>query len=84
MVNKLNIMNIINKLSALSERLTELMEDLERDMDYIQNTELYNELNGNVKSQLENALTNLDITISDLEDGMYEDSPVDEDYEEWD
>ena len=84
MVNKLNIMNIINKLSALSERLTELMEDLERDMDYIQNTELYNELDGNVKSQLENALTNLDITISDLEDGMYEDSPVDEDYEEWD
>lgn len=84
MVNKLNIMNAINKLSALSERLTELMEDLERDMDYIQNTELYNELDGNVKSQLENALTNLDITISDLEDGMYEDSPVDEDYEEWD
>lgn len=84
MINKLNIMNAINKLSALSERLTELMEDLERDMDYIQNTELYNELDGNVKSQLENALTNLDITISDLEDGMYEDSPVDEDYEEWD
>lgn len=77
-------MNAINRLSVLSERLTELMEDLERDMDYIQNTELYNELDGNVKSQLENALTNLDITISDLEDGMYEDFEESEDFEDWD
>jgi hypothetical protein len=54
-------------------------------MDYIDNNELYNEIDNNIKSQLENAQTHLDIAVDDLNDGMYEDAPVDEeDLEEWD
>lgn len=78
-------MNIIKQLSGLSARLNELTEDLDRIMDYIDNNELYNEIDNNVKSQLENAQTHLDIAVDDLNDGMYEDTPVDEeDLEEWD
>jgi hypothetical protein len=54
-------------------------------MDYIDNNELYNEIDNNVKSQLENAQTHLDIAVDDLNDGMYENPPADEeDLEEWD
>jgi hypothetical protein len=78
-------MNIIKQLNGLSARLNELIEDLDRIMDYIDNNELYNEIDNNVKSQLENAVTHLDIAVDDLNDGMYEDTPVDEeDLEEWD
>ena len=78
-------MNITKQLSGLSARLNELTEDLDRIMDYIDNNELYNEIDNNIKSQLENAQTHLDIAVDDLNDGMYEDAPVDEeDLEEWD
>jgi hypothetical protein len=78
-------MNIIKQLSGLSARLNELTEDLDRILDYIDNSELYNEIDNNVKSQLENAQTHLEIAIDDLNDGMYEDTPVDEEeIEEWD
>jgi hypothetical protein len=78
-------MNITKQLSGLSARLNELTEDLDRIMDYIDNNELYNEIDNNVKSQLENAQTHLDIAIDDINDGMYENPPVDEeDLEEWD
>jgi len=54
-------------------------------MDYIDNTELYNEIDNNIKFQLENALTHLEIVIDDINDGMYENSPIDEEeIEEWD
>ncbi len=77
-------MNVLKHLTKLSAQLTELLEDMERDMDYIQNDELYNEIDNNVKSQLENALTHLDIAIDDVSDGMYEDFEESEDFEEWD
>lgn len=77
-------MNVLKHLTKLSAQLTELLEDMERDMDYIQNDELYNEIDNNVKSQLENALTHLDIAIDDVADGMYEDFEESEDFEEWD
>ena len=78
-------MNTIKQLNGISSRLTELTEDLERIMDYIDNTELYNEIDNNIKFQLENALTHLDIAIDDINDGMYEDTPMDEEeIEEWD
>lgn len=78
-------MNMIKQLSGLSARLNELLEDLDSILDYTENIELYNEIDNNVKSQLENAQTRLDIAIDDISDGMYEDSPVDEeDLEEWD
>ena len=77
-------MNIIKQLSGLSTRLNELLEDMDRIMDYIDNNELYNEIDNNVKSQLENAVTHLDIAVDDLNDGMYEDTPVDEEDLDWD
>jgi BMFP domain-containing protein YqiC len=78
-------MNITKQLSGLSTRLNELLEDMDRIMDYIDNDELYNEIDNNVKSQLENAQTHLDIAIDDISDGMYENPPADEeDLEEWD
>jgi hypothetical protein len=78
-------MNIIKQLNGLSARLNELIEDLDRVLDYIDNNELYNEIDNNVKSQLENAQTHLDIAIDDINDGMYENPPADEeDLEEWD
>ena len=78
-------MNTSKQLSKLSAQLTDLIEDMERIMDYIDNTELYNEIDNNIKFQLENALTHLDIAIDDINDGMYEDTPMDEEeIEEWD
>jgi tRNA U34 5-carboxymethylaminomethyl modifying GTPase MnmE/TrmE len=78
-------MEISKQLNGISSRLTELIEDLERILDYIDNTELYNEIDNNIKSQLENAQTHLEIAIDDIEDGMYENPPADEEeIEEWD
>jgi ElaB/YqjD/DUF883 family membrane-anchored ribosome-binding protein len=78
-------MNTIKQLNGISSRLQELTEDLDRILDYTENTELYNEIDNNVKSQLENALTHLEIAIDDINDGMYEDPPADEEeIEEWD
>ena len=78
-------MNITKQLNGLSARLNELIEDLDRVLDYTDNNELYNEIDNNVKSQLENAQTHLDIAIDDISDGMYENPPADEeDLEEWD
>lgn len=77
-------MNIIKQLGGISAHLSELLENIDRIMDYTDNTELYNEINNNVKSQLENALTHLDIAIDDISDGMYENPPVDEEDLDWD
>jgi BMFP domain-containing protein YqiC len=77
-------MNITKQLSGISTRLNELLEDMDRIMDYIDNNELYNEIDNNIKSQLENAQTHLDIAVDDLNDGMYEDAPVDEEDLDWD
>jgi hypothetical protein len=60
------------------------MEQLDNTLDYIDNSELYSEIDNNVKSPIENALTHLDIALDDISDGMYEDAPVSEDFEEWD
>lgn len=77
-------MNTTKQLAKLSSQLTDLIEDMERVMDYIDNDELYNEIDNNIKSQLENAQTHLDIAIDDINDGMYENPPVDEEDLDWD
>ena len=77
-------MNITKQLGGISTRMKELLEDLDRIMDYVDNDELYNEIDNNVKSQTENALTHLDIAIDDINDGMYENPPVDEEDLDWD
>ena len=77
-------MNTLKQLTKLSAQLTELLEDLERTLDYIDNDELYSEIDNNVKSQLENALTHMDIACDDVSEGMYEVDPEAEEFEEWD
>lgn len=77
-------MNLIKQLNALSAQLTELLENMEHTLDYIDNDELFSEIDNSVKSQLENALTHLDIAIDDVADGMYENDPQSIEDEEWD
>jgi tRNA U34 5-carboxymethylaminomethyl modifying GTPase MnmE/TrmE len=77
-------MKLIKQLNALSAQLTELLENMEHTLDYIDNDELFSEIDNNVKSQLENALTHLDIAIDDVADGMYENDPIDQEDEDWD
>jgi len=77
-------MSTLKQLTKLSAQLTELLDELESTLDYIDNDELYNEIDNNVKSQLENALTHLDIACDDISEGMYEVNPEAEEFEEWD
>jgi BMFP domain-containing protein YqiC len=77
-------MNIIKQLNGINVRLNELLEDIEHIMEYTDNNELYNEIDNNIKSQLENAQTHLDIAIDDINDGMYEEAPRDEEDSDWD
>jgi len=72
-------MNILKKLNTLSLELTDILDSLDVILDNTNNTELYNEIDNRVRAEVENALTNLDITINDMEDGMYQDEPEDED-----
>ena len=77
-------MDITRQLLSISHQLTNLMEDMDQTLEYIDNAELYNEINNNVKLRLENALTHLEIAIDDINDGMYENPPMDEEDSEWD
>ena len=84
MTKNITIMDITRQLLSISHQLTNLMEDMDQTLEYIDNAELYNEINNNVKSRLENALTHLEIAIDDINDGMYENPPMDEEDSEWD
>lgn len=77
-------MNALRKLNKLSASLGAMLEDLDMLMDNIDNDELYNELDNNVRSNMESTLTQLDLAIDDISDGLYEKDPSDEEGEEWD
>jgi hypothetical protein len=77
-------MNALRKLNKLSAQLTNMLEDLDTLMDNIDNDELYSELDNGVRSNMESTLTQLDLTIDDVSDGLYENDPSDEEGEEWD
>ena len=77
-------MNTLRKLNALSAKLTNMLEDLDTLMDNIDSDELYSELDNGVRSNMESTLTQLDLTIDDVSDGLYENDPSDEEGEEWD
>ena len=59
-----------------------MMEDLNTLLDSMDNNDLIMDLEDNVLSHLENAQTQLDILVDDIDDGAYEKEP-DEDFEEW-
>mgnify|MGYP007077656078 CR=1 FL=1 len=77
-------MNALRKLNKLSASLSAMLEDLDMLMDNIDSTELYNELDNNVRSNMESTLIQLDLTIDDVSDGLYEKDPSDQEGEEWD
>ena len=80
-------MNTLARLNKLSLTLTSLLEEMDEILDGTNNTELYNEIDNRVRDEIENALTNLDVAINDIEDGMYvedESSDEDEDDLDWD
>jgi ABC-type transporter Mla subunit MlaD len=77
-------MNALRKLNKLSASLSAMLEDLDMLLDNIDNDELYNELDNNVRSSMESTLVQLDLTIDDVSDGLYENEPLEEEGEEWD
>lgn len=77
-------MNTLKHLNKISAKLNELIEELDILMDNIDNDELCDELDTNIRSNMEFTLTQLDLTIDDVSDGVYEKDPSDEEGEEWD
>ena len=77
-------MNTLKHLNKFSAKLHELIEELDILMDNIDNDELCDELDTNIRSNMEFTLTQLDLTIDDVSDGVYEKDPSDEEGEEWD
>ena len=77
-------MNTLKHLNKISAKLNELIEELDILMDNIDNDELCDELDTNIRSNMEFTLTQLDLTIDDVSDGVYEKDPSDQEGEEWD
>jgi len=70
-------------LLMASKTLSLMMEDLATLLESMDNNNLIIDLEDNVISHLENAQTQLDMIVDDIDDGEYEKEP-DEDFEEWD
>ena len=79
---KTNKMKQMKVLLMASKTLSLMMEDLTTLLDSMDNNDLVMDLEDNVISHLENAQTQLDMIIDDIDDGAYEKAP-DEDFEEW-
>jgi hypothetical protein len=69
-------------LLMASKTLSLMMEDLTTLLDSMDNNDLIMDLEDNVISHLENAQSQLDMIVDDIDDGAYEKEP-DEDFEEW-
>ncbi len=79
---KINKMKQMKVLLMASKTLSLMMEDLTTLLEGMDNNDLIMDLEDNVLSHLENAQTQLDILVDDIDDGAYEKEP-DEDFEEW-
>jgi hypothetical protein len=69
-------------LLMANKTLSLMMEDLATLLESMDNNDLIMDLEDNVISHLENAQTQLDMIVDDIDNGMYENTP-DEDFEEW-
>ena len=69
-------------LLMASKTLSLMMEDFTTLLNSMDNNDLIMDLEDNVISHLENAQTQLDMIVDDIDDGAYEKAP-DEDFEEW-
>ena len=79
---KTNKMKQMKVLLMASKTLSLMMEDLTTLLNSMDNNDLIMDLEDNVISHLENAQTQLDMIVDDIDDGAYEKAP-DEDFEEW-
>jgi hypothetical protein len=79
---KINKMKQMKVLLMASKTLSLMMEDLATLLDGMDNNDLIIDLEDNVISHLENAQTQLDMIVDDIDEGEYENAP-DEDFEEW-
>lgn len=70
-------------LLMASKTLSLMMEDLATLLEGMDNNDLIMEIEDNVISHLENAQSQLDMIVDDIDDGAYENEP-DRDFEEWD
>jgi hypothetical protein len=77
-------MKQIKILNSLSETLVLLLEDLTNLLNDIDNGDLVREIENTVVSPMENAQAQLDIILDDIDDGVYDEIPQEEDFEEWD
>jgi hypothetical protein len=71
-------------LTAMSDTLALLLEDLTNLLNDIDNDELVKEIENSVLSPMEGAQTQLDIILDDIDDGIYDDYSTEEEFEEWD
>lgn len=69
-------------LLMANKTLSLMMEDLTTLLNSMDNNDLIMDLEDNVISHLENAQSQLDMIVDDIDDGAYEKEP-DEDFEEW-
>ena len=81
---KLNKMKQIKTLTAMSETLVLLLEDLTNLLNDIDNGNLVREIENTVVSPMEDAQAQLDIILDDIDEGVYDETPQEEDFEEWD
>jgi hypothetical protein len=79
---KNNKMKQMKVLLMASKTLSLMMEDLATLLEGMDNNDLIVDLEDNVISHLENAQTQLDMIVDDIDEGVYENAP-DEDFEEW-
>jgi hypothetical protein len=76
-------MKQIKTLTAMSETLVLLLEDLTNLLNDIDNCDLVMEIENNVVSPMENAQAQLDIILDDIDEGVYDEHPGEDDFEEW-
>jgi hypothetical protein len=77
-------MNVLKRLAKLSTTLTDILDEIDEILEGTDNTDLYNEINDLIRADVDNAVTNLDVVVTDIEDGMYaEDDIEDEDSEDY-
>jgi RNA polymerase-binding transcription factor DksA len=84
MAKKPKTMNTLKTLNKFSAKITSMIEELDTLMDNTHNEELYEALDATIRSNMESTLTQLDLTIDDISDGMYDGAEPDSEEEDWD
>jgi hypothetical protein len=76
-------MKQIKTLTTMSETIVLLLEDLTNLLNDIDNGDLVREIENNVVSPMEDVQTQLDIILDNIDEGVYDEYPGEEEFEEW-